>query len=308
VTAVTGHVARPLSIGCDVGGSKILMACYHEDGTFSGRVRARVPGSAPAIIAMIAGYALAHAPRGTPIGAAVAGLVTAGGSVLSGSYIKWDGMSVAAEISAATGAPAYVLNDADAAAWGEHHRRGPGPRPLLMVTVGTGVGGGLVTAGRIYRGATGISLEVGHILADPCGPRCGCGSSGCVETLSSGTAIASRYHELSRAGSAITAREVVAYARSGDKLAQQVVSDAGHWLGRGLASLTRVLDPGLIVIGGSVARAGGMFLGPAEDALHHHRMPHAAGLPRLSLTTSECGGDAGLYGAAVLAAAAQDSG
>lgn len=304
VTAVTGHAAWPLSIGCDVGGSKILMACYHEDGTLSGRVKVPVPGSAASVVAMIAGYALAHAPRGTPVGAAVAGLVTAGGPVLSGSYIRWDGMSVAAEISAAAGAPAYVFNDADAAAWGEHHRRGPGPRPLLMVTVGTGLGGGLVTADGIYRGATGIALEVGHMLADPSGPRCGCGGFGCVETLSSGTAIAARYREVAGAGPGITAREVVARARDGDKLARGVVSDAGRWLGRGLASLARVLDPGLIVIGGSVARAGGMFLQPAEDALHHYRMPHAAGLPRLTLATSECGGDAGLYGAAALAAAA----
>ena len=210
------------------------------------------------------------------------------------------------------GLPVYVDNDANVAALAEYlFGAGRGARNVVMLTIGTGIGGGLILGGEIYRGSTGAGAELGHIVIEEDGPRCqgNCPNHGCVETLASGTAIA-------REGTAAAEREpdsalgqalaqgpilgktVTELATKGDELAVEVVAQAGRHLGVALASLANVFDPDVIVIGGGVSAAGELLIGPAREELE------ARALRPMSKTTvklAELGPDAGMIGAAAMA-------
>ena len=165
------------------------------------------------------------------------------------------------------GRPAFVSNDANAAALAEHRfGAGRGSRHLIYVTVSTGVGGGIIADNRLMLGAHGSSGEIGHIVVDPAGPRCGCGNRGCVESLASGPAIASRFVDRVREGAdttlagmpidEISTTQIVSAAQNGDKLATEVLAEAGRWLGIALANMLHLFDPEIIVVGGGVSNAG----------------------------------------------------
>src|SRR5262249_51884079 len=173
-------------------------------------------------------------------------------------------------LSAETGLPAVVDNDANAAAWAEARLgAGAGRRDLLVLTVGTGIGAGLILGGRGYRGATGIGGEAGHIIVDPGGPRCGCGSTGCLEALGSGGALSRAGREaawrdpggtlarLAGGPGQVTGETVFQAARDGDATALALFAKAGYWLGGGIASLARPLDSELVGGGGGRGAGGG---------------------------------------------------
>ena len=206
-----------------------------------------------------------------------------------------------------------VENDAAAAAWGEY-RVGAAQDAeggALMLTVGTGVGGGLVFDDRLIRGATGVGGEFGHIIVNEGGPRCPCGNYGCLEAMASGTAIGRMGREaVSRGtdlGSAlprvddVTGTAVTEAAKGGDELAVKILSEASGWLGVGIASLVNGLDPEVVVIGGGVLSAGDLLIEPAVEAYHARVIAreHRAVPPVLR---AQLGDDAGLIGAALLAA------
>ena len=289
-----------VAVGCDVGGTKIALGRLDATGSLRDRIQLATPRQDPAAIASrIACYARRVAPPGTPVGVAAAGLVRVDGSVAAGSCIHWGGVPLAQQLRAQLDAPVCVINDGDAAAWGEHVRRGPGPRPLLMVSVGTGIGGGLVLDHGPYRGAAAMALEIGHLIVDRSGPACACGNRGCLQALAGGTAVGQAYSAQRGLPGEIDAQAVVQAAEAGDRLAARVLEEAGLWLGVGLASVVTILDPAVVVIGGSVACAGERLLAPARRALRIHVFARAH--RNIVIEPSQCGSDAALLGAAAAA-------
>jgi len=211
------------------------------------------------------------------------------------------------------GVPVVVENDANAAAFGEwRYGAGRGTRYLLYVTVSTGIGGGILINGEIYRGADNLAGEIGHMTIDPNGPFCACGKRGCLETFASGPAIARRARELLAAfpkegtilekyaatnSQELSAKDISLAARSGDPLAIRVLEEAGRALGFGLAQAVSLLNPERIVLGGGVTKAGEFFLRSVHKTVRAYAMPSA----RVELVVAELGDDAPLWGAVALA-------
>jgi glucokinase len=210
------------------------------------------------------------------------------------------------------GLPVYIDNDANVAALAEFlFGAGRGARNVVMLTIGTGIGGGLILDGEIYRGSIGSGAELGHIVVKEDGPPCqgNCPNHGCVETYASGTAIAregkkAAERELDSAlGKALTqgpivGKTVTELAIKGDSLAREVVADAGRHLGVALASLANIFDPDVIVIGGGVSVVGDLMLDPAREELQARALPP---MNRTPVQLAELGPEAGMIGAAAMA-------
>ena len=208
-----------------------------------------------------------------------------------------------------------VENDANAAAWGEFQfGAGHDVDDLLLVTVGTGVGGGVVLDGSLYRGAFGVGAEIGHMRVVPGGILCGCGNRGCLEMYASGSALVRDARAAARAGSllaadlleraggdpdAITGPLVTDAARGGDTFAIEQLAALGRWLGEGIASLTAVLDPAVVVVGGGVSAADELLLEPTRAAFRS-QLTGRGHRPMLEIRRARLGNRAGLIGAADL--------
>lgn len=302
------------AIGVDVGGTRA--AAMRVDG--SGRILARDerPAHASDPAASIAAIGDAIDAVGIEgavgIGVGVAGLIaSAEGVVRFSPNAAWREFPVGPSIGARFGLPWAVDNDATTAAYGEaRFGAGSGASNLLFVIVGTGIGGGIVIDGAPYRGAHGFAGEIGHVIVEPGGPRCGCGNRGCLETVASGTAIGRMAQEaaeedptstLGREGrDSLDARRVVELARGGDAGSLAILAEAGRRLGEGIAGLVNVLDPDLVVVGGGAAAgAGDLLLAPARAACRaaieapDHR-------PEVPILSAALGNDAGAIGAAAL--------
>ena len=195
--------------------------------------------------------------------------------------------------------PAFLENDATAAAAGEHrYGAGAGTRHMVYLTVSTGVGGGVVVDGRLYRGAGGNGSELGHVTVDCDGRLCrGCGRLGCLEAYVSGTSIAERAHEAGLVGA--SAADVAAGARAGDPVATAVWDDTVAALACGLTSIVNVFEPELIVVGGGVTRAGEQLLGPVRERVQAEAM--SPGGRAVGLVSSALGDRVGVVGAAAIA-------
>jgi glucokinase len=217
------------------------------------------------------------------------------------------------EITDALGLPVLIDNDANVAALAEH-RFGAAreARNAIVLTIGTGIGGGLILEGEVFRGSTGAGAELGHTVIDLDGPRCqgNCPNRGCVEVLASGTALgiegraAAERHpdsELGRmlgAGEEITGADVTAAALAGDEAAVRALETIGRRLGVALASFANIFNPDVMVIGGGVMQAGELLLGPARDELASRALPP---MNRTPVVPAELGPDAGMIGAATMA-------
>jgi glucokinase len=205
--------------------------------------------------------------------------------------------------------PVFVLNDASAAALGEHCLgAGRGLDNLIYMTVSTGIGGGMIINGELYNGTDGSAAEVGHMIIQVDGPLCHCGHYGCLEAMASGTAIARMAEErlrsgwtsiLSKSRRKITAEDVAAAAKKGDVLACQVIDDAAGYLGIGMAGLVNLFNPQMIVVGGGVSALGERLLRPARKSMKQHAFKLPAGTVRV--VRSALGADSGLMGAAIYA-------
>ncbi len=210
--------------------------------------------------------------------------------------------------------PVFIDNDANVAALAEHRLGAArGTSNAVMLTIGTGIGGGLIIDGELYRGSTGAASEPGHIVIDFDGPRCqgNCPNRGCMETFASGTALAREGREAAQrepdsvlgralaAGEPIDGKTVTDAANDGDSVAVAVVEEAGRRLGAGLSSLANIFEPEVIVIGGGVAKAiGDLMLEPARAELRSRALPPMNEVPVL---TAELGPEAGMIGAATMA-------
>ena len=210
------------------------------------------------------------------------------------------------------GLPVFVDNDANMAALAEHlYGAGRGAQNVVMLTIGTGIGGGLILDGEVYRGSTGAAAELGHIVIEEDGPPCqgNCPNHGCVEALASGTAIAKAGKQAAQrdpdsalgkalAEGPIAGRTVTELALSGDGPAREVVAQAGRHIGVALSSLANIFDPDVFVIGGGVSVVGDLLLDPAREELRSRALPPQNESP---VKLAELGPDAGMIGAAAMA-------
>jgi glucokinase len=252
------------------------------------------------------------------VGIGAAGWIDASRSiVLFAPNIAWRDEPLRDYVSAATDLPVIVENDASVAAWAEFRfgAARPAARSMVMLTIGTGVGGGIVLGGDVLRGAHGIAAELGHMLAVPEGHPCGCGRQGCIEQYGSGSALVRFAQERARLEparaavlldlvggdpDAITGPMVTAAAKAGDECSCWSFAEIGRWLGASLADLAQILDPEMMVIGGGVVEAGDLLLAPVRTA-YYDALAQRATLPVAPVLPAQLGNAAGVVGAADLA-------
>jgi glucokinase len=302
----------------DLGGTHLRAALVDEAGGVSARLDVATPGAASPgeIREVLAGLLSRAAAQATtpPEGGCIAlpGLVDAdaGKVIFAPNVAGFRNLALAEPLSERLGIPIWLENDASAAALGEHrYGAGRGTRHLLHASLGTGIGGGIVIDGRLYRGARGLAGEIGHVVLDPSGPRCPCGSRGCLEAMVSGAAFSVRAKRLIESGKSPALRDLVgarpptaadlhAAARAGDAASEAEIRHGGHLLGLALGGYANILNPEAITLSGGLLQMGEMLLGPVKEAMYSIAYGPASGT-LLRLTT--LGEDAGLLGAAAVA-------
>jgi len=312
-----------LTIGVDVGGTKVAAGVVDEKGHIVEKLRRSTPADSPqqtagALSAAVNELISRHPVQAIGIGAA--GFVDETRSrVVFAPNLAWRDEPIRQQVQALVGLPVRVENDGNAAAWAEVTLgAGRGHEHIMLITVGTGIGAGIVINGQLYRGRWGMAGEPGHYRVVPDGRPCGCGNRGCWEQYASGNALVFEARDLARrspaaatallqlAGGvpdAITGPVITQAAREGDAGALRCFEIVGRWLGAGLADLAAIFDPSCFVLGGGVSDAGDLLLDPARSAFEtgltgrHYR-------PAAEVRLAELGSDAGLIGAAHLAALA----
>lgn len=298
-------------IGVDLGGTKLAAALVSLDGRLTHRVtRPTCTDDAGTLVDQVCELvtellAVASAPvRAVGIGAA--GLVDRDRSTVRfAPNLPLNDVPLGELVAERTHLDVTVENDANAAAWAEYRfGAGRGAESLAVVTVGTGIGAGIVLDGRLFRGSHGLAAEVGHLVLDPAGPPCPCGGAGCLESFASGRALSAAARRLAgdggAAGREIQGSALAAAALAGDQVAIEAFRQIGTSLGLGLAGLAAVLDVDAFVLGGGVAAAGELLRAPAELALRD-RLVGGAHRPRPDVRLAALGNDAGIVGAADLA-------
>ncbi len=308
----------------DLGGTKILAVIATDGGQVLARDRRPTPAAGPdAVLDALAGSlrAAARAADVSPRDLRGVGIACPGPLDLRAGVVShppnlpgWEEVPLRRLAQERLGVPVVLENDATAAAIGEHaFGAGRGTAHMVYVTVGTGIGGGIIGDGRPYRGK-GAAGELGHVIVLADGPLCGCGNRGCVEALASGTAIRRRARELLDAGRAPVLRRLLAEgegptaeavhraALGGDEDCRRLLAEAGHYLGVALASYANAFDPEAIVLGGGVLQAGEMLLAPAREALWSLALPQVR--RGLRLATSALGPLAGALGMVAILARA----
>ena len=310
-----------LTIGIDVGGTKVAGGVVDEVGNVLASNRRPTPADDPAgtrdTIVEVAAELVAQYPGVTAIGIGAAAWIDAAGStVLFAPNLAWRDEPLQAYVSKSIGLPVVLDNDANVAAWAEF-RFGVATHAdsMVMITVGTGIGGAIVVNGNLWRGAHGIAAELGHIQSVPDGHPCGCGRLGCLEQYASGNALvrfgrAGAQQEPERAAKllelaggdalAITGRQITEAARTGDGVAMDAFAQVGYWLGVALADLAQSLDPQIMVIGGGVVDAGPLLMGPIERA-YREQLANRDRFPVAEVHAALMGNAAGVVGAADLA-------
>lgn len=315
-----------LAIGLDVGGTKIAGAVVTGCGHITDRLAVPTPTTPnQAVVAALLDLIVRLRQRNP--GVAAVGVGAAGIVEWPQGYIRWapnnsyHDLPLKDLLADATGLPTVVDNDANAATWAEA-RLGLGATcdNLGFLTVGTGVGGGLLLGGQLYRGRSGLATELGHMIVSPGGELCGCGNRGCLEALASGTALerlgrsavaADPASQLGRLcggdPSGITGHLILEAAQLGDAQACSFFEQVGYWLGVGIASLTSIFELELVVIGGGLVETGDLLLDPARASLDTFAFsPEYRPIPPIQPGTF--GSDAGVVGAAHLALASAESG
>jgi glucokinase len=309
-----------LALGVDIGGTKVAAGVVDGNGQVLARALrltpSQDPGAVEATIVEVVAELRARYEIGA-IGIGAAGFVDAERShVVFAPHLAWRKEPLRDAVATAVGLPVVVENDANAAAWAEwRFGAGTGEESLVCVTLGTGIGGGIVIGGRLQRGRSGMAGEFGHMVVVPDGQRCECGNRGCLEQYASGNVLGREARELARAGSPVTVPLVkrvggdidalvgpviTAAARDGDPVAVELFEQVGRWLGVGLANLAAALDPGMFVIGGGVSDAGELLLGPARESFRR-TLTGRGFRPEAPIVVARLGPEAGLVGAADLA-------
>jgi glucokinase len=306
------------AIGIDIGGTKIAGALVSEDGVIIAEDRQPTPAGDPTaivdlVVAMIDRLATGH--EVIAAGVAAAGFIDAAQStVYYAPNINWRNEPFRERISERIDLPITVDNDANAAGWAEFRfGAGRGSSDMTMLTIGTGVGGAIVSGGRLFRGGFGAGAELGHLRVVPDGLPCGCGARGCIEQYGSGRALLRMANDIADVGGiglplaqarrendGLTGTIVGEFIAAGDAGAIHALQELGRWLGQACASLGAVLDPQRFVIGGGVAAAGYLLIDPIRDAYLQH-LPARGYHPEPEFLIAELVNDAGVVGAADLA-------
>ena len=306
------------TIGIDIGGTKIAGALVDAQGAIVREDRVPSPAGDPdamvdAVVGLIERLSEGHEVLGA--GVAAAGFIDAEQStIIYAPNISWRNEPFKAKLEAKLSIPVIIENDANAAAWAEfRYGAGRGYKHMIMLTIGTGVGGAVITDSHMLRGGFGIAGELGHIRVVPDGVLCGCGQHGCLESYASGSALlraakalaasndpeGQRLREIEAEAGQLSGLEVYKAILERDPGALRVLSELGSWLGQAIGSLVAVLDPEVVIIGGGVSAAGDLLLDPIREAYRAH-LPAQGFRPELKITTAEYVNDAGVVGAADL--------
>ena len=304
------------AIGVDVGGTKIASAVVSPEGKILNEVRYPTQAVPPNRLTETIARAILEVKDGFEVGGAclaVPGFVLSAENkvIFAPNLHEIENVPLDEEMGRRTGLRATVENDANAAAWGEF-RFGAGKDVdhQVFITLGTGVGGGVITHGMLLRGAQGAGGELGHVTIDPTGPRCGCGNHGCLESLASGTAIQRRAREVANdqprsalgrlaIDRQVLGEDVTRLAREGDEAAISVLEETGRWLGIGLAGFVNTFNPEVAAVGGGASRAGDLILEPARKEVQLRARSPSRELVEIKEAT--LGPESGVLGAAALA-------
>ena len=311
-----------LAIGIDIGGTKVAAGVVDEHGHLREVLRRETPSTSPTAVADTAVQAVTELRRRhdvVAVGVGAAGFVDiARSSVLFAPHLAWRNEPLHQAIAGRVGLPVLIENDANAAAWAEWcFGAAQQEDAVVCITLGTGIGGGMVLGGQVYRGSFGMAAEFGHMQVVPGGHSCECGNHGCWEQYASGNALVRAARELAATNSpmahtlldlaggdpqAISGPLVTRAAELGDPAAVELLAAVGRWLGVGLANLAAALDPGVFVIGGGVSEAGELLVAPARAAFAA-TLTGRGYRPQARVVRAGLGSDAGLIGAATLASA-----
>jgi glucokinase len=315
------------TIGVDIGGTKCLGVVLDDAGRVRAERRLPTPRTGPELVTVVDDLVEALVPEaGTErpaVGVGAPGLVTPEGVLRFAPNLPGIvELPLAAMLGRRRpGGAILVDNDATCAAWAEVAQGAAvGATHVLMVTIGTGIGGGLVVNGRLHRGRHGFAGEIGHMIVDPDGPLCPCGQRGCWERYASGSGLGWMAREAAHAGRVpvvldlaggdaedVRGEHVTTAAAAGDPDARAVMARFAWWVARGLANLANVVDPVLVVLGGGMAEAGEALLEPARTAFAA-LIEGAGHRPDVPLVVAALGERAGAVGAALLARRAGDDG
>ncbi|MDF9816406.1 ROK family glucokinase [Streptomyces sp. SPB162] len=318
------HLTAPRvpTVGIDIGGTKVAAGVVDPDGNILEQLRTETPDRSKSpkvvedtIVELVLDLSERHDVHAVGIGAA--GWVDAERSrVLFAPHLSWRDEPLRDRLEERLLVPVMVDNDANTAAWAEwRFGAGRGQDDLVMITLGTGIGGAILEEGHVKRGRYGVAGEFGHMQVVPGGHRCPCGNRGCWEQYSSGNALVREAREMAAAESPvaygiiervggnigdITGPLITQLAREGDAMCVELLQDIGQWLGVGIANLAAALDPSCFVIGGGVSAADDLLIGPARDAFRRN-LTGRGYRPEARIVQAELGNEAGLVGAADLA-------
>ncbi len=311
-----------VTIGVDIGGTKIAAGIVSADGEMLSVGRRTTPKRDADAVVEVISELVDSLVRGSEeeiagVGLGVAGFVDATQSVvLIAPNLGWSAEPIQAKLEQSLSLPVVVENDANAAAWGEFRfGAGKSRTDMIMVTVGTGVGGGIVMADRLVRGHNGAAAEFGHLVMVPDGRQCGCGRLGCWEQYASGSSLVRYARELAAVERAdaqlmlslgdgtpegIQGLHVTEAAQQGDPVALEAFEQLGTWLGRGMADVAALLDPEVFVIGGGVVESGDLVMRPTKNSFATALVAREV-RPLTPIVPAVLGNAAGIVGAADLA-------
>ena len=311
-------MTRRLAIGIDIGGTKVAGGVVDVDGKVTHRARRDTPDRSKSpsvvegtIVEVVTELLQLVGPESVAaVGIGAAGFVAADrATVVFAPHLSWRHEPLRQALQKRVPVPIFVDNDANAAVWAEwKFGAAAGETHVMMITLGTGIGGGILINGQVQRGRFGIAGEFGHMQVVPGGHRCECGNRGCWEQYASGNALVREARSLLSANSPIASDlldrvdGVVGNltARDGDPTARELLAEIGHWLGLGIANLAAAFDPGMFVIGGGVSAAGDLLLASARETFKR-QLTGRGYRPEARIVAAQLGNDAGLIGAADLA-------
>ena len=314
-----------LAIGIDIGGTKVAGGVVDAHGNVTHRARRDTPhrSKSPSVVegtiveVVTELMQLAGPETIAAVGIGAAGFVAADrATVVFAPHLSWRHEPLQEALQKRVSVPIFVDNDANAAVWAEwKFGAAQGETHVMMITLGTGIGGGILINGQVQRGRFGIAGEFGHMQVVPGGHRCECGNRGCWEQYASGNALVREAHSLFSANSPIasdlldrvggvldnlTGPLITQAARDGDPTARELLAEIGNWLGVGIANLAAAFDPGMFVIGGGVSTADELLLASARETFKR-QLAGRGYRPEARIVVAQLGNDAGLIGAADLA-------
>ncbi|WP_130013328.1 ROK family glucokinase [Serinicoccus sediminis] len=333
-TRAGGPAGGP-AVGVDVGGTRVKAGLVDDRGRVLKATARPTPertaaaATVESLVVEVVHELLGQVPvtrrPAVPVGVGAAGFVDAArGRVVFAPHLSWRDEPLRDRLTARLGRAVLVDNDAHAVAWAEHRfGAGQGESHLVVLTLGTGIGGAILTDGRLQRGRHGLAGEFGHQQLVPGGLPCECGNRGCWEQYASGRALARLAREAALAGGGraaglleaapdgdapeLTGEHVSRTARQGDPASREILAEVGRWLGVGLAGVVASLDPGTVVVGGGASLAGDLLLDPARETLARTLVGRGH-RPVPPVRAARLGGRAGVVGAADLARGAAAGG